>query len=341
MKTICIYHSRDLDGFMSAAIVKYWFEKQKEDYYNSKVFKEVDVNFGTLDFLGWDYGDDIPDLSGHDKVIMVDISFPDIRFIVENGIELIWIDHHISGINHSEPYAKLKGVEGIRNTHFSACELTWMYFNYHSASPTQDMPEIVRLLGRWDNNTDKQLYEKYNKPKQIIEFQYGARAVIKNYEDAYNYLIQSINWLKENSDPYSDSSPPEEDILMDGKAIYGYLQTEAKQIYSKAFPITFQVPVPQSDTGLNVNNAAPYRANFLCVNRERFNPFHFDIDYHKDGYEGFACFWFDGPKNKWTFSLYNDNDQIDCSRIAKQYGGGGSKEAAGFVIDNLQTFLKK
>lgn len=28
MKTVCVYHSIDLDGWMSAAIVKHWFNQQ-------------------------------------------------------------------------------------------------------------------------------------------------------------------------------------------------------------------------------------------------------------------------------------------------------------------------
>ena len=69
MKTVCIYYSIDLDGFMSAAIVKHWFNQQ-----------EVPTNkpgvFNTLDFLGYNYGQPIPDLSEYDKVIMCDVSFP-------------------------------------------------------------------------------------------------------------------------------------------------------------------------------------------------------------------------------------------------------------------------
>ena len=39
----------------------------------------------------------------------------------------------------------------------------------------------------------------------------------------------------------------------------------------------------------------------------------------------------------WNFSLYNDNGEVDCSQIAKQYGGGGHKYAAGMIVD-LETF---
>src|SRR5665811_1044860 len=52
------------------------------------------------------------------------------------------------------------------------------------------------------------------------------------------------------------------------------------------------------------------------------------IDYHKDGYDGFACCWY--QKGKWMYSLYNDNGKVDCSDICKSRGGGGHKGASGF-----------
>lgn len=42
---------------------------------------------------------------------------------------------------------------------------------------------------------------------------------------------------------------------------------------------------------------------------------------------------FDGKQ--YHFSLYNDNGLVDCSIIAKQFGGGGHKGAAGFRIKSL------
>ena len=66
-KTVCIYHSIDLDGWMSAAIVKHWGFIQS---------LKSDKPFGELDFIGYNYGQPIPDLSKYDKIIMCDISFP-------------------------------------------------------------------------------------------------------------------------------------------------------------------------------------------------------------------------------------------------------------------------
>lgn len=67
------------------------------------------------------------------------------------------------------------------------------------------------------------------------------------------------------------------------------------------------------------------------------NPINFGIDYHKEGYDGAICFHY--TNNAWNFSIYNDNGQVDCSVIAKQYGGGGHKGASGFRL-NSEQFLK-
>jgi len=41
------------------------------------------------------------------------------------------------------------------------------------------------------------------------------------------------------------------------------------------------------------------------------------------------------PNNKWLVNLYTFQDEIDCGAIAKRYGGGGHRKAAGFITQNL------
>ena len=159
MKTICIYHSRDLDGWMSGAIAHKWFHEQ--------------INDGLYVSYGWDYGDKIPDLSMYDRVIMVDVSFP-VEVMIELSERLrtkvvpythnfIWIDHHQSAIDevgkafqdhYKDTLDKGKGkivCGGSLDSKFAACELAWMHFfpEWATNPPTQ-MPELVRLLGRYD-----------------------------------------------------------------------------------------------------------------------------------------------------------------------------------------------
>lgn len=312
MKTVCIYHSIDLDGWMSAAIVKYWFESIN-DYPDN-------VGKGTIDFIGFNYGDPIPDLSGYDKVIMCDVGFP-----VEEMIKLydtkdfIWLDHHISAIKSIALNIKFDKdepqIEGIRDTKYAACELTWEYY-----FPDKPMPEIVRLLGRYDCFGHKGTDEE----QKVLEFQYGARAVISDMSDAYLYLVLSIPvGIGLNSTTISD-------IHRDGKAIYKFLCIDAKQSYKNGFPIQFKYDIDEKE---NVGRIA----KFICINKERFNPINFGIKYHDEDYDGAACFHY--ANGAYNFSLYNDNGQVDCSVIAKQFGGGGHSGASGMRL-NHEQFIK-
>lgn len=376
MKTICIYHSRDLDGWMSAAIVKKWFLENNDNVWeedlNNPTLRTPSDKSNCLYFLGWDYGDEIPDLSKYDKVIMCDVSFPpNIMFEITGKSNFIWIDHHVSAIKAMEYQVEEKEIidigypAGLRNTKFAACELTWMYFfpTFSSLDIFKGMPEIVRLLGRYDcfghkftqKDQDKlnallehkdnafseginpvsydgiinDLIVKKREEQRILEFQYGARQCISNYEEAYEYLMQDIyNDIRRKASIVAQ-------IRNKGRAIYQYLCSEAKQTYTKAFEIKLNIGLKEFNKQTQKEDYYGNTYKFLCVNQERFNPINFGIDYHKEGYDGFACFWY--KDGMWNFSLYNDNEQVDCSKIAKQYGGGGHKGAAGFVVKDLKN----
>ena len=56
MKTVCIYHSIDLDGWMSAAIVKHWFNTNERE----AVFTEGNTTYSEkrvnqITFIGYNY----------------------------------------------------------------------------------------------------------------------------------------------------------------------------------------------------------------------------------------------------------------------------------------------
>ena len=306
MKIACAYHRIDLDGWMSAAVVKYWFE-------NYVSMKSDAVH--TIDFIGFNYGDVEPDLSDYDEIMMCDISLPAMTMINMDD-RLVWIDHHISAINDVDRAIEnnknlgVHSLKGLRDTKFAACELTWKFL-----FPEKAMPEIVRLLGRYDCFGHKNTSEE----RSVFEFQYGARGGITNYEDAYAYLRMSMDHEEETISV----------IMENGVSIYKYLCTEAKQTYKDGFDVTLVEP--------NVEDVSAKR-RFICFNRECFNPINFELDYHGDGYDGAMCFHY--LKGKWSVSLYNDNSKVDVSAIAKSYKGGGHRGAAGFVIDDINEILK-
>ncbi len=327
MKTACVYHDIDQDGYMSAAIAKHWWLSQGlyKGYHPNNIWdwdkraRETNPNITNnndshyLVMLGYNYGQPIPDLSEYDKVIMCDVSFPKeemAKLIARLLNGFIWIDHHISAVNDNKELVDNDEC-GIRDTKYAACELTWKYF-----FPNEPMPEIVRLLGRYDSFMHKGTDEE----QKVLEFQYGARSCISNYEEAYYKLQQNLA-----------SSSIIKALLQTGEAIYQYLCIEAKQTYKNGFEITLEESMMLPDY-------RTYKRKFICINKERFNPINFGIDYHSEGYDGCACFWYNGVTNKWHFSLYNDNGEVDCSVIAKQFGGGGHKGAAGFVL-NHEEFI--
>lgn len=295
MKTVCIYHSIDLDGWMSAAIVKLWWERNKS-------------NGDSLEMIGFNYGQPIPYVSNFDRVVMCDISFPPIEMMDIKG-ELIWIDHHISAIKDN--WQIHEATEGIRDTAFAACELAWKYF-----FPNEQTPEMVRLLGRYDCFGHKGTGEEV----KVLEFQYGARMRIHDAASAFENLTHSLLDRKEGK-----IYPIEWFISNEGASIYSYLCSESKHIYKNGFEIYFSLG----------DFSGSYK--FICINRERFNPINFGIDYHADGYDGCACFHY--ANGKWNFSLYNDNGLVDCSLIAKQHGGGGHKGASGFVVKDINSII--
>jgi hypothetical protein len=51
-----------------------------------------------------------------------------------------------------------------------------------------------------------------------------------------------------------------------------------------------------------------------------------------------AAFWFDGKQ--WTFSLRSREGGTDVSEVARGFGGGGHKNAAGFRVKNLSDAVQ-
>ena len=282
----------------------------------------VKLKYPDVKLIGWNYGDPVHPSVGlsNEDIIMADISFlPEVMLALHKTNNLVWIDHHERTIIEIDKYLEDEmhtPLKGLRDPKFAACELTWKYL-----FPNAKIPELVRLLGRYDCFGHKGTDEE----QKVLEFQYGARVVITNPEEALQYLKKYLD------SEYNAFSVIEE-IAYKGKSIYSYLCTEAKQKYAQKFDIYLAEPI-KSTNRTNFISAVFARRKFACVNVERFNPVNFGIDYHKDGYDGFACFWLEG--GNWNYSLYNDNGDVDCSAIAKRFGGGGHKGASGFRVGDI------
>lgn len=141
--TTVMYHSRDLDGQCSGAIVKY---------------KHPDCNT-----IGVDYGDDVPwdQLKEGETVFVVDFSFdvPDMKRL-DKKYSLIWIDHHKTAIEKMRSHGLR--FNGLQKEGLGACALTWTFCRFDTP-----MPWAVILLAEYD-------VWIHTKP-ETLSFQYGMR----------------------------------------------------------------------------------------------------------------------------------------------------------------------
>lgn len=167
---ICIYHSRDLDGMCSGAIVK-------KRYPDCKL-------------IGYDYGKPFPwdeIISG--LVIMVDVSLPmdDMARLSMKCGNLIWIDHHASAIKEltefNWPMAVLNSMTAVVEDGISACEGAWKYL-----FPDLDMPMTVSWLGQYDTWRNSDLT---NWNEVILPFQYGMRLGVTNADNFPQEMLES------------------------------------------------------------------------------------------------------------------------------------------------------
>lgn len=210
MKVICIFHSRDLDGWASGAIVKRWCG---ENNHNIKL-------------IGWDYGQEVDlsdvfsdDGSGDitcDALFICDVMLP--KEIMENlydkGVNMIWCDHHESSLKEAENM-NFGDCDGIRSINFAGCELTWQY-----CYPDEDVPIMIEYLGKYDSHREMNDDHKSG----ILYIQYAARAYITGVDDFEDDYFEDGGWLERWID--------------EGAAILTYVKTDARETYKKQnFPV--------------------------------------------------------------------------------------------------------
>lgn len=211
---ICIYHSKDLDGYCSGAIVK-------RKYPDAKM-------------IGYDYGQPLPltdeEVYGND-VIMIDVSLPmpQMFTLALTANHLTWIDHHISAINDYKNYSpKRTGCENITavlENGISACEGGWKYL-----FPDEQMPTAVKLLGEYDTwrNQDKDRWDN-----AIMPFQYGMRMICSSPETFPGYLFNQPDFYK-TPDSAVDG------IVQTGKILLEYQNTQNEIACRSSFEIEFE-----------------------------------------------------------------------------------------------------
>lgn len=271
-----IYHKADFDGIFSGQIVaKYAYEFGVEPT-----------------MIGWDYGDPVPGTEPAERIIMVDISIPELM----SHPGLIWIDHHKTAIDRFP-----KDIVGVRIDGVAACRLAYQYFAFEGQRrPKKEdfidrkvlEPLGVRLAGEYD------IWDK--RDPRAETFQFGLRS-----EDA-------IDWrrmLNLDDDSYAES------LVERGRALQKYQrQRDASVIASNGFVRMI------------------HGIKFLCCNATHYNSLLFEsrVTADIDAVLGFK-FDPKGTWKVSLYGVPHRPD-LDLSAIAAHWGGGGHRQACGFEV---------
>ena len=247
------------------------------------------------------YGDNVPHVEGR-GVFVVDFSWPieQMQRLHEQN-RLRWIDHHKTAIEAERLFISknvhYRPIPGIREIGKAGCELTCQYLY-----PDEPMPLAVHLLGRydvWDHSDER-----------VLPFQFGMRIQDKTNPDSdiWHELLKTSHMTTE----YVES------IINAGKHIIKYRESQnAKYAKSCAF-----------DTEI-----AGYRT--IACNIGLSNSQIFDSVFDPSKHDIMCTFVY--RKGKWNCTLYSKDNGPDVGEIARQFGGGGHENAAGFSLETLET----
>ena len=143
----CFYHSSDLDGKASGAIVK--------------------MRHPSCELVGINYGDPFPwdSIAPGEEVFMVDFCLQPFEDMVRlnSHAKLYWFDHHKTAIEEMLAVQFKASGESHLAIDKAGCELTWEY-----CFRGKPLPRAVYYLGRYD------IWQHEHVPG-ALEFQYGMR----------------------------------------------------------------------------------------------------------------------------------------------------------------------
>lgn len=306
----CFYHN-DLDGEASAFCVGTW-AGISGPHDNSNCMHKIT------------YGDKFPFeiiLPG-EQVWIVDYSIQpeEMERLLSITEKVTWIDHHKTAIEKYENFPHK--IRGIRKDGEAGCVLTWKYLHWYTSR------------GEGEIDTTKKCPEGLEVPRMIQLV--GDRDIWKwEFGDETKHFFSGSGihdtspdsdfWLKCMEHEVNDLPLPNtgnrdarirgekfwKRLLRDGETIEKYKAQIDRSINSIGFDCEFE--------------------GYKCfiINRPRCASNRLGDRIEK--YDIVMPFYFDGKK--YTISLYSN--KVDVSLIAKKYGGGGHKGAAGFQCKEL------
>lgn len=266
----------------------------------------VHQKYPEAELIGINYGYPFPwdSIMPKEEVWLVDFSlqpFSDMLKLFKMA-KVTWIDHHKSAIEQVEGTC-VGGVDfaGHLEVGLGACAWVWDY----CFPTTGPRPRAIQLLAEYDvwDHSDP----------DTLPFEYGIRAT-NLADNPTNPMWEALF----DGDGISE-------IISEGEAILRYIDKD-NAIKARSLCFDHELPTP-----ITLIGQPPLRC--LAANFGPSNSKLFESVWDPNTYD--AMLMFSWRKRHWTISLYSDREDVDVSVVAKAYGGGGHKGAAGFQVKTL------
>ena len=298
-KTVFVYHKADFDGIGTAAIAR--------------------AAHPEFIFVGYDYGHPVPqELDSADEVCFADVSMP-IEQMIELGKQkkMTWLDHHITVVNDFKNWVAAHPEDNEITTIFDSkvatVEIAWKYY-----FPAKTMPKWVWALGVYDAWRREEVGETWWK-NVILPFQYGMKTYCNSLEHFPVSLFQTSN---ENGDVDTESESQMRKIIATGEAAMMYANRVNEDL---ACQNAFTARIAGTDF------------NAICLNTAERGSSTISSQWKPDMHDVMLTFNYTGKF--WRVSFYTVKPDIDCSKIAKLFNGGGHKGAAGCQTDDVWKII--
>lgn len=257
------------------------------------------------ELMGLNHDMEIPydEINKHDKIIVCDFSLPlDFMFQLSQTRDFTWIDHHVSVIDKYEKIMAEGKRKPIKGIRRVGTAALMLTWEYFY--PDRPLPLGIKLLGLND------VFDLRDKRVRPFEYAMQALGVNRPTDKIWSELINDTLDVSE--------------MVEKGKAILLYIRNRNyRLVRSEAFESEYQ--------GLKC----------ICANiPQGYSEFYDSLDNVKD-YDMMVNF-FMNKKNCWNLSFYTAKDNVDVSKVAAQFGGGGHAKAAGASsLPELPEFLRK
>lgn len=262
----------------------------------------VGRKFADVEFLGFNHDMDVPweAIERHNEIVICDIALPLEVMFDLSERKDLIWIDHHASVIDEYNRAIQAGKKEIKGIRENGTAAIMLTWEYFF--PEEEIPEGVKLLALND------IYDLRDKRVRPFEYAFQSMGVNKPQDGSWTDLFEG----RLNID----------DMVAKGNAILSWVRNRNHRLCkAMSFESSFK------------------GKKCICANMPQGYSEFYDSIKNIRSY-AFMCNFFMTGKNTWNLSFYTARDDVDVSKIAAEFGGGGHRKAAGASgLKELPEFL--